>query len=115
AAVAFQLALAQIGAGTIAEALALWEDVPATSRASTSASWLRRAIALVMGRRRHSRDLARAYYRLARALRTGATVADPYHPEPRYVTITDLREEFNALIGGAERPQEGRTDSPPTE
>ncbi|MEV5330853.1 hypothetical protein [Streptomyces werraensis] len=115
AAVAFQVALTQIGAGTIAEALTLWEGVPVTSRASTATSWLRRAVTLVMGRRRQSRDLARAYYRLVRALRTGTTVADPYHPEPRYVTITDLREEFNALIGGAERPQEGRTDSAPTE
>ncbi|MGM9381107.1 hypothetical protein [Streptomyces antibioticus] len=115
AAIAFQTALTQIGAGTIAEALTLWEDVPATSRASTSASWLRRAITLVMGRRRQSRDLARAYYRLARALRTGTTVADPYHPEPTYITLDVLRDEFNALAGGAERPQEGRSDSAPTE
>ncbi|MFG2923890.1 hypothetical protein ACGFYA_20570 [Streptomyces sp. NPDC048305] len=115
AALAFQAALTQIGAGTIAEALTLWKDVPATRRASTATSWLRRAVTLVMGRRRQSRDLARAYYRLVRALRTGSTVADPYHPEPRYVTITDLREEFNALIGGAERPQEGRSDDAPTE
>ncbi|WP_329289546.1 hypothetical protein [Streptomyces pseudovenezuelae] len=115
AAIAFQVALTQIGAGTVQEALKLWEDVPATSRASTAASWLRRAITLVMGRRRQSRDLARAYYRLARALRTGTTVADPYHPEPRYVTITVLREEFNDLVRGVQRPQEGRSDASPTE
>jgi hypothetical protein len=114
AAIAFQAALTQIGAGTVQEALKLWEDVPATSRASTAASWLRRAVTLVMGRRRQSRDLARAYYRLVRALRTGSTVADPYHPEPRYVTVTTLREEFNALVGGAERPQEGRASDSPT-
>ncbi|QPB09837.1 head maturation protease [Streptomyces phage Sentinel] len=114
AAVAFQTALTQIGAGTVEEALKLWEDVPATSRASTAASWLRRAITLVMGRRRQSRDLARAYYRLARALRTGSTVADPYHPEPRYVTVTVLREEFNDLVRGAQRPQEGRSDASPS-
>ncbi|MEU9605451.1 hypothetical protein [Streptomyces sp. NPDC048057] len=115
ASLAFQTALTQIGAGTVAEALSLWEDVPATSRASTAASWLRRAITLVMGRRRQSRDLARAYYRLARALRTGTTVADPYHPEPTYITLDVLRDEFAALTGGVERPQEGRTDSAPTE
>jgi hypothetical protein len=115
AAIAFQTALTQIGAGTVQEALTLWEDVPATARASTASSWLRRAITLVMGRRRQSRDLARAYYRLVRALRTGSTVADPYHPEPRYVTVTTLREEFNALVGGAERPQEGRASDSPTE
>ncbi|MEU6572297.1 hypothetical protein [Streptomyces sp. NPDC046805] len=114
AAIAFQTALTEIGAGTVAEALKLWEDVPVTSRASTSASWLRRAITLVMGRRRQSRDLARAYYRLVRALRTGTTVADPYHPEPRYVTVTTLRQEFNELVKGAERPQEGRASDAPT-
>ncbi|MET8111188.1 hypothetical protein [Streptomyces prasinus] len=31
------------------------------------------------------------------------------------MTITDLREEFNALVGGAERPQEGRSQGAPTE
>ncbi|MEX1655523.1 hypothetical protein ABZ960_20440 [Streptomyces pseudovenezuelae] len=113
AAVAFQVALTQIGAGTVQEALTLWNDVPATARASTAASWLRRAITLVMGRRRQSRDLARAYYRLVRALRTGTTVADPYHPEPRYVTVTTLREEFNDLVRGAQRPQEGRSSDAP--
>jgi hypothetical protein len=113
AAIAFQTALTQIGAGTVKEALTLWEDVPATSRASTTASWLRRAITLVMGRRRQSRDLARAYYRLARALRTGSTVADPYHPEPTYITIDVLRREFAELTGSTESPQEGRASDTP--
>ncbi|AXQ61065.1 hypothetical protein SEA_HANK144_9 [Streptomyces phage Hank144] len=113
AAVAFQAALTEIGAGTVQEALTLWGDVPATARASTSASWMRRAINLVMGRRRQSRDLARAYYRLVRALRTGSTVADPYHPEPTYITIDVLRREFAELAGeSAERPQEERSDPP---
>lgn len=113
AAVAFQTALTQIGAGTVAEALTLWGDVPATARASTSASWLRRAITMVMSRRRQSRDLARAYYRLARALRTGSTVADPYHPEPTYITMDVLRREFAELAGeSAESPQEEPSDSP---
>ncbi|WP_432006312.1 hypothetical protein [Streptomyces parvus] len=111
AAVAFQAALTQIGAGTIADALTMWGDVPATARASTSAAWLRRAITMVMTRRRVSRDLARAYYRLARALRTGTTVADPYHPEPTYITLDVLRREFAELAGGpAERSPEGRSE-----
>ncbi|MGW3323889.1 VG15 protein [Streptomyces virginiae] len=112
AAVAFQVALTQIGAGTITDAMALWEDVPVTSRASTAGSWLKRAITMVMTRRRMSRDLARAYYRLARALRTGTTVADPYHPEPTYITLDTLRREFADLAGTAERPQEGRASDP---
>ncbi|MCC2278898.1 hypothetical protein LKL35_26230 [Streptomyces sp. ET3-23] len=104
-AAAFHVALTQIGVQTTAEALALWADVPADLRAATAGGWLRQAISLVMGRRRQARDLARAYYRLARALQTGTTVADPYHPEPEHVTLGDLRREFAALAG---------TYSPPT-
>ncbi|MEU3709002.1 hypothetical protein [Streptomyces catenulae] len=99
ASVAFHAALSQIGAKTTAEALSLWDEVPAAQRAAAASGWLRRAITLVMSRRRMSRDLARAYYRLARALQTGRTVADPYHPEPTHVTLGDLRREFAALAG----------------
>lgn len=101
ASAAFQAALTQIGAGTVEEAMRLWQTVPTTARAATSTAWLRQAITLVMTRRRMSRDLARAYYRLVRALRTGRTVADPYHPEPTYVTLDVLRREFAALAGDA--------------
>ncbi|MDX3525083.1 hypothetical protein P1P75_01085 [Streptomyces sp. ID05-39B] len=66
-----------------------------------------------MSRRRQSRDLARAYYRLARALRTGTTVADPYHPEPTYITLDVLRREFAELAGSPESPQEGPTGDDP--
>ncbi|MFC9736679.1 hypothetical protein ACFVKC_02020 [Streptomyces noursei] len=99
ASVAFHVALSQIGAKTTVEALSLWNEVPAAQRAATASGWLRKAITLVMSRRRMSRDLARAYYRLARALQTGRTVADPYHPEPTHVTLGDLRREFAALAG----------------
>ncbi|WP_236246475.1 hypothetical protein [Streptomyces sp. CC210A] len=104
ASAAFHLALAQIGAATTAEALALWAEVPTALQGTTVTSWLRRAITLVMSRRRMSRDLARAYYRLARALQTGTTVADPYHPEPTHVTLGDLRREFAALAGTYQPP-----------
>ncbi|MGW1558321.1 VG15 protein [Streptomyces sp. NPDC002144] len=110
---AFHVALTQIGAQTTAEALALWADVPVDQRAATAGGWLRKAITLVMSRRRQSRDLARAYYRLARALQTGTTVADPYHPEPTYVTLADLRREFAALAGTYEPPSESPSDPPP--
>ncbi|MGZ2360736.1 hypothetical protein LRE75_29325 [Streptomyces sp. 372A] len=104
ASAAFHVALSQIGVEATAEALSLWAEVPAAHRAATAGGWLRRAISLVMGRRRQSRDLARAYYRLARALQTGTTVADPYHPEPAYVTLTELRQQFAALAGGIYEP-----------
>lgn len=114
ASVAFQIALTKIGVGTIQEALKLWSTVPLNARAATSAEWLGKAVTMVMTRRRMSRDLARAYYRLARALRTGTTVADPYHPEPTYITLDVLRREFASLAGGSEQPQEGRSGAAST-
>lgn len=114
---AFHIALTQIGVETVQEALKLWDEVPPVQRASTASSWLAKAIQLVMGRRARSRELARAYYRLARALRTGTTIADPYHPEPEYVSLNDLRDEFAALTTGElpARPQAGPADATPTE
>lgn len=114
ASAAYHVALTQIGAQTTAEALALWADVPADLRAATAGGWLRRAITLVMGRRRQARDLARSYYRLARALQTGTTVADPYHPEPEHVTLGDLRREFAALAGTYNRPTSTAADEAAT-
>jgi hypothetical protein len=108
---AYHVALARLGVATVEEALALWNGMPTTSRAVTAAGWLRRAITLVMGRRRMSRDLARAYYRLARALLTGSTVADPYHPEPAYVTLDDLRREFAMLAGTSPQPSRAKRET----
>jgi len=94
-----QLALARIGAETVEEALALWEGVNPSRMASTAARWLGEAITMIMTRREHSRNLAFAYYRLVRALRTGTTVADPFEPSSRYVTLEVLRREFAELAG----------------
>lgn len=102
ASIAFQTALAQLGVATIEDALTLWQGVPPARTAAVSAAWLRRAVFLVMTRRARSRDLAMAYYRLARALRTGRTVADPRRPEPAFVTLGTLRREFAALAGPPE-------------
>lgn len=104
ASTAFQIALTQIGAQTTAEALRLWQDVPNDVRPEAAATWLRRAVQLVLFRRRQSRALARAYYRLIRALHTGSTVADPDKPEPTYITISTLRREFAELVGEAPEP-----------
>ncbi|MFE7480013.1 hypothetical protein [Streptomyces sp. NPDC057552] len=116
ASAAFHAALVEIGAQTTAEALTLWADVPTDLRASTATGWLRKAITMVMSRRRQARDLARAYYRLARALQTGTTVADPYHPEPEHITLGDLRREFGALAStyrpAASRAEEAATGEP---
>jgi hypothetical protein len=95
---AFHYALTQIGVGTLEEAIDLWGDVNPAKAAPTAARWLSRAISLVLSRRRMSRDLAFAYYRLARALRTGSTIADPYDPLKNRPTLNDLRREFASMV-----------------
>lgn len=115
ASVAFQIALTQIGAKTIEDAMTLWEDLPPDLQPGTASRWLGRAIRLVMFRRKRSQSLALAYYRLARALRTGTTIADPYNPEPTYVSLNDLRREFAALSGPQRPEQTGEEPEPDTE
>jgi hypothetical protein len=98
ASIAFHLALTRIGIGTIEEALALWTDVNPTKVAATGSRWSVRAVALVMSRRRWSRDLAFSYYRLVRALRTGTTIADPFHPNEPRPTLSSLRKDFAGRV-----------------
>jgi hypothetical protein len=116
AGVAYQLALTQIGVATVADALRLWANVPVQLRASVAATWLQAAIQTVMARRGMARALARAYYRLVRALITGTTVADPYRPEPPYITLDELRRQFAALAGEQPEPSQAEgDDAPPPE
>lgn len=97
--VAFQLALAQVGAGALEDALSIWQAMDPTSAADAAGFWVEEAVHLILTRRRLSRDLAMAYYRLARALRTGRTIRDPFGPpEPKVVTIGMLRREFARLV-----------------
>ena len=98
ASIAFHIALTRIGFGTIEEAMALWTDVNPAKVAPTSGRWLNRAVTLVMSRRQWSRDLAFSYYRLVRALQTGATIKDPYHPDETHPTLTSLRREFATAV-----------------
>lgn len=98
ASAAFHVALTALGAETALDALAMWQDVPPASAEKVASRWLQKAIELVMFRRRQSWALALAYYRLVRALQTGTTIADPYHPTPETVTLKDLRREFAALV-----------------
>jgi hypothetical protein len=97
ASLAFHTALTGIGATSLADALVLWDEVPPGSEGRTASRWLTAALRLVMTRRRLSRDLSLAYYRLVRALHTGTTVADPRKPEPDYVPLSTLRREFAEL------------------
>jgi hypothetical protein len=112
ASAAFQIVLNQIGAKTIEDALALWQDIPPGAQPATAQRWLGRAVRLVLFRRRRSRELAIAYYRLARALRTGKTVADPYRDEPEYIRLSELREEFALLVEGVQEAPESDLTAP---
>lgn len=100
ATIAYQIALTKLGAAVIAEALLLWRrDMPTNSvPPAAAASWLRRVTALIMRRRTEARALARSYYRLERALRTGYTVAD-LSDSTKSVGLNQLREEFRTLAG----------------
>ncbi|GAB3830184.1 hypothetical protein [Kribbella italica] len=104
----FHVALSQIGLASLEEALALWQSIPPASMARVRTTWLNRATRALRGRRSEARSLGRAYYRLARALRTGSTIADPNKPEPATITLDVLREEFEALLP---RPAGQDTDS----
>jgi hypothetical protein len=118
AAIAFQAAIARLGIMAIAEALRLWRRVPANKAAELADDWLEDSVRLVMTRRARSRELAVAYYRLARALRTGTTIPDPYDPIPRVVTLGELRREFALLTESVsqspESPAEAVSDPSPT-
>ena len=95
---AYHLALVEIGVATLADAILLWDDVPATQKAATATRWLHSAIEMIMSHRGIAVELGRAYYRLARALATGKTVADPNRPEPTgVITLAELRHQFNEL------------------
>lgn len=109
----FQLALTQVGIATIVDAIRLWRRMPPTKAAELADEWLEDAVRLVMTRRRLSRDLAMSYFRLARALRTGTTIPDPYNPIPTTVTLAELREEFALLTEQARNPS-GEAPEPVT-
>ena len=111
ATIAFHIALTRIGIGTIEEALTLWTDVNPAKIAPTSGRWLERAVVLVLSRRKWSRDLAFSYYRLVRALRTGATIKDPYHPDEPTPTLSSLRRDFASRVDEVGRVA-GATESP---
>lgn len=99
ASIAFHLALTKLGIETLDEAVDLWKDLNPTEIAATSARWLSRAVLMVTTRRARSRELAFAYYRLVRALRTGRTIALPTDPRPpATVTLAQLRREFAELV-----------------
>lgn len=91
-------ALQQLANQLYPEFIELWQEVPKTSQAATAGWWLARAVELVMRKRARARDLAIAYYRLVRALRTGYTISDPVRDEDESVSLERLRDEFEAEV-----------------
>lgn len=89
--------LLQAGFQQLEESFSLFDEVPATQRASQGARWLRIAVRAIILRRRLLRDLALAYYRLVRALRTGRTIRDPRRDEGGAVSLEVLRQQFEEI------------------
>lgn len=107
--IVYQYVLSQIGAKTTAEVLALWQAVSPGEAEQTASVWLERATTLILTRRGEAREIGLAYYRLARALRTGSTIASPLkEEEPDRVSLEMLRQEFEALV--AEQTGDGSTE-----
>lgn len=110
ASVLFHGALVALGAQATLESLALWEDVPPVPEASRTRAvqrWLAVAIRHVMRRRIRARDMALAYYRYQRALTTGTTIALPGRENPPYMTLPELKREFELYINPqAPEPEE---------
>ena len=109
-------ALNQLANQTVIESRDLWLEVPASQQAANSVTWLRAAIRHVMERRAEARELALTYYRLVRALRTGATIQDPSQDESGTVSLEGLRDQFEAVVDhidaetSAEAPAEQPVD-----
>lgn len=101
----YQYVLAQLGAKAVSEVLALWASVPVGQAAQTASTWLKRAASLILTRRGQAKALGLAYYRVARALRTGSTIA--LDEAPKTISLELLRQEFEALV--AEHTGEGTT------
>lgn len=101
ASVLFHGALVAIGARATLDTLALYEDIPPlpqVGRTRAVQRWLGTAVRYVMQRRLRARDMALAYYRYQRALSTGTTIALPGRENPPYMTLPELKREFESHL-----------------
>jgi hypothetical protein len=101
-------ALNQMANRTIVEVRVLWDEEPPSGAAR---SYLTAMLGLVTRRRTLATRLALAYYRLVRALRTGATVQDPSRPdELGTVRLDDLRDQFEQVVDAIDAEVVGGLD-----
>lgn len=107
----FHVAMVQIGTRAVEDTLALWDDVPplpAEGGSRATSAWLATTVAYVSRRRLRARDLALAYYRYQRALTTKTTIARPGVENPPYMTLPELKREFEAVLNPvAQTPVDG--------
>ena len=112
----FHGALIALGAQSIIDSLAMWEDVPpvpGVANSGTASRWLRTATTYVAQRRLRARDMALAYYRYQRALATGTTIALPGQEPVERMSLSELKREFEAMMAGpSQEPQEGDLSVP---
>lgn len=94
---AMQWAIAEIGAGVIQDSLAAWAKTPTNTVGDSYKAYANSVKRLVQLRRSWMVELAVAYYRLVRALRTGKTVPGPV-PDARPVTVETLRRDFDVVL-----------------
>lgn len=109
----FHGAMVQLGAQSIVDTLSLWDDVPPLPDVTSTrlvARWLSAAVTYVMRRRTRARDMALAYYRYQRALSTGTTIALPGRENPPYMTLPELKREFESYLNPtAPNPDDAET------
>jgi hypothetical protein len=108
ASVLFHAALVALGAQSITDTLSLWDDVPPIPNVSNTRAvtrWLATAVAYVMRRRIRARDMALAYYRYQRALTTGTTIALPGQENPPYMTLPELKRQFESYLNPDTLPE----------
>lgn len=90
---AYRWAVAAVGVSVVQDSLALWAGAPVT--ATSYGSWLKSASKIISLHGRWLRELALAYYRLVRALRTGRSFPTQDDPAP---TLESLREDLDRVL-----------------
>ncbi len=91
-----QAAQARIGIAAAYLSLAEWQSVHALNSEDTSHSWILASIRIITAARKLSRQLAIAYYQLARSLETGSTLGE-LPGSTGDVTLGDVRKNFRDI------------------
>lgn len=108
--VVFYWALSQMGNSMAVDAVELFDQVPATRQAATATWWLTRLLRLLFGYREKATELAVAYYRLVRALRTGYAPTTSDESPGETISLEKLRDEFEAIVDEIDEATQGEPD-----